>query len=64
MVITVAITICGYTKEFFIEADLDTSGPEVIKITFVQSIKNEWFSLGWWAGILDIDGSLTASLTT
>ena len=50
--------------EFFIEADLYLEG-ETRKIIFVQSKRFGWFSLGWWAGALDIDGSLTAtSLTT
>jgi len=52
-----------YTKEtdYFIKGDLKIID-EIQKIIFVRTIDGGWFSLGWWAGRLDIDGSLTESL--
>jgi len=50
-----------YNKQtdYFVEAYL----PEVTEtIMFVRCINNGWFSLGWWAGRLDIDGKLTKQL--
>ena len=32
---------------------------QIEKIVFVRASRNGWFSLGWWAGRLDTDGSLT-----
>jgi len=54
-----------YAKEtdFFVKADLKVSDNQIEKIIFVRTIKNNgWFSLGWWGGRLDIDGSLNALL--
>ena len=55
-----------YAKEtdFFIKADLKVSDDKIEKIIFVRTINNSdgWFRLGWWAGRLDIDGSLNALL--
>jgi hypothetical protein len=31
-------------------------------ITYVRTIDGGWFSLGWWAGRLDIDGKLNEIL--
>lgn len=49
--------------DFFIKGDLQL-GSEIQKIIFVRTINNNdgWFSMGWWAGRLDIDGSLNAQL--
>lgn len=57
-----------YAKEtdYFIKGDLqmdDEPNGEIEKIIFVRTINNGWFSLGWWAGDLDVDGSLTKLLT-
>ena len=55
-----------YAKEtdFFVKADLKVSDDKTEKIIFVRTINNNdgWFSLGWWGGRLDIDGSLNALL--
>ena len=55
-----------YAKEtdFFIMGDLKISDNEIEKIVFVRTINNKdgWFSLGWWGGRLDIDGSLNNML--
>ena len=55
-----------YAKEtdYFVKADLKVSDDKVEKIIFVRTINNNggWFSLGWWGGRLDIDGSLNALL--
>jgi len=51
-----------YNKEtdYFVKGFLKETEEEVF---FVRS-KNGWFSLGWNGGRLDIDGSLTQSLST
>ena len=55
-----------YAKEtdFFVKADLKISDDKIEKIIFVRTVNNNdgWFSLGWWGGRLDIDGSLNALL--
>ena len=55
-----------YAKEtdFFAKGDLKVSDDKIEKIIFVRTINNNdgWFSLGWWGGRLDIDGSLNALL--
>lgn len=53
-----------YAKEtdFFVKADLKVSDDTIKKIVFARTPYHEWFSLGWWGGILDIDGSLNALL--
>lgn len=55
-----------YAKEtdYFVKGDLKVSDNKIAKIIFVRTVNNEdgWFSLGWWAGRLDIDGSLSANL--
>jgi hypothetical protein len=38
--------------DYFIKAYLMESKQEVI---FVRTIYNGWFSLGWWAGLLDVN---------
>jgi hypothetical protein len=49
-----------YSKEtdFFIKVDLKFFDCETEKMIFVRTIDNNWFSLGLFGGILDIDGSL------
>ena len=54
-----------YAKEtdFFVKANLKVSDDKTEKIIFVRTINNnDWFSLGWWGGRLDVDGSLNAML--
>jgi hypothetical protein len=50
--------------DFFVRGDLKVSDDIIKKIIFVRTIdkNNGWFSLGWWGGSLDIDGSLNALL--
>lgn len=45
--------------DYFIKGDLHISEGKVEKVVFVRTLKNEWFSLGWWGGVLDVDGSYT-----
>jgi hypothetical protein len=53
-----------YAKEtdFFIKGILKFSDNENKEIIFVRTIKGDWFSLGWWGGRLDVDGSLKSML--
>jgi hypothetical protein len=57
-----------YAKEtdYFIMGELKLSNNEIEKVIFVRTINinnnNGWFSLGWWAGRLDVDGTLADSL--
>jgi len=55
-----------YSKEtdYFVKADLILPNDEIEQIVFVRTINhnNGWFSLGWWGGRLDVDGSLAISL--
>jgi len=46
-----------YNKEtdYFVKGKLKGTKENVI---FVRTLDKGWFSLGWWAGRLDIDGSL------
>lgn len=54
-----------YAKEtdYFVKGKLKVSD-EVKEIVFVRTINNDdgWFSIGFWGGQLDIDGSLNAML--
>jgi len=55
-----------YAKEtdYFIKGDLQLSDNEVEKIVFVRTLAdNRWFSIGWWGGVLDVDGALLASIS-
>lgn len=52
-----------YSKEtdYFVKGLLKISESEQKEIVFVRTIKNNgggWFSLGFWGGRLDVDGSL------
>ena len=59
-----------YAKEtnYFIKGELlddDLKNSNQHKVIFVRTLSHldyDWFSMGWWAGILDIDGSLNAML--
>ena len=52
-----------YNKEtdYFVKGKLKETGEDVI---FVRTLDNGWFSLGWEAGQLDIDGTLSARLNS
>ena len=41
--------------DYFIKADLYISNNEIEPIIYVKTKQNEWFSLGFWAGLLDED---------
>jgi len=45
--------------DYFVKGHLERSNEDVV---FVRIEDNQWFSLGWWAGLLDLDGSLTKRL--
>ncbi len=45
--------------DYFIKGRLKKDDRDVV---FVRTKDNGWFSLGWWAGRLDLDGSLTVRL--
>ena len=52
-----------YAKDtdYFIKADLEIDKNIIKKIIFVRSVDHcigKWFSIGFWGGVLDIDGSL------
>lgn len=57
-----------YAKEtdYFIFGELQTKDffkePVCERVVFVRTINHGWFSLGFWAGRLDIDGKLKESL--
>jgi hypothetical protein len=58
-----------YAKEtdYFVFGELkiaeDSLGHESFeRAVFVRTINNGWFSLGFWAGRLDVDGKLKESL--
>lgn len=53
-----------YAKEtdYFVLGDLQKYD-EVEKVVFVRTLNGGWFSIGWWSGRLDIDGSLYEVLT-
>lgn len=49
--------------DYFIKATLETSLFRYVSdIIFVRTIHGEWFSLGYWGGLLDVDGSLQTKL--
>ena len=50
---------CTKKTDYFINGDLYVTDAQIEKIVFVRASRNGWFSLGWWAGRLDTDGSLT-----
>lgn len=48
--------------DYFIKGVLDTGGNTSSEVVFVRTKQNTWFSLGYWGGDLDVDGSLEAIL--
>lgn len=50
--------------DYFIKGDLKITENLIEKIIFVRTINNNngWFSLGYWAGRLDIDRTLNGQL--
>lgn len=47
--------------DYFVKGELldeDLRNDNQHKVVFVRTIDDGWFSLGWWAGRLDVDGSL------
>lgn len=53
-----------YSKQtdYFIKGLLVIGESEQKEIIFVRCNRNGWFSLGWWAGRLDVDGSMAKLL--
>ena len=45
--------------DYFIFAELDLAPENNQEIIFVKTVDDTWFSLGLYAGILDVDNSLT-----
>ena len=45
--------------DYFIFAELDLTPEHNQEIIFVKTVDDTWFSLGLYAGILDVDNSLT-----
>lgn len=43
--------------DYFIFGDLDI-GNYNREVCFVRTVDDDWFSMGWWGGSLDVDGSL------
>ncbi len=52
-----------YSQEtdYFVKAKI-TENEE--NIMFVRTLDQGWFSLGWWAGRLDVDGKLYKTIKT
>lgn len=48
--------------DYVIEADLYIDEDDIVKVKYVRTLDGSWFSLGWWAGLLDVDNSLTVNL--
>lgn len=53
-----------YSKEtdYFLFGELQITEGSFERVIFVRTINHGWFSLGFWAGRLDIDGKLKESL--
>ncbi len=56
-----------YSKQtdYFIKGELldeDLKNDNQENIVFVRTVDDRWFSLGWWAGVLDVDGKYTEIL--
>lgn len=60
------IVECGFlyseNTDYVIEADLYIDEDDIVKVKYVRTLDGSWFSLGWWAGLLDVDNSLTVNL--
>ena len=48
--------------DYFIKAELKISESKTTEIIFVRTVDNGWFSLGFWCGRLDVDGTLIKQL--
>ena len=42
--------------DYFIKGTIKEDGLDDIDIIFVRTLENDWFSMGWWAGYLDVNG--------
>jgi len=42
--------------DYFVKGDLDMEDGTFEPVIFVRTLENDWFSLGWWGGYLDVDG--------
>jgi hypothetical protein len=49
------------STDYFIIGDLDL-GACIEQIVFVRTVDDKWFSLGFWGGELDYDGSVLKRL--
>ena len=60
------IVECGFlyseNTDYVIEADLYIDEDDIVKVKYVRTLDGRGFSLGWWAGLLDVDNSLTVNL--
>jgi len=45
--------------DYFIKGTIEDVNENLV---FVRTIDGGWFSLGWWSGRLDVDGSLMSRL--
>jgi len=50
--------------DYFVKGDLELIDNKTKSIVFVRTLNVGWFSLGWWGGRLDIDGSLVRMLNS
>lgn len=53
------------TTDYFIKGVIKEDTPDYkqeFDVIFARTIDGGWFSLGWWSGRLDVDGSLTKML--
>lgn len=49
-----------FNTDYFIFGMLNLKEPE--EIIFVRAKRFDWFSMGWWGGVLDVNNKLTESL--
>ncbi len=47
---------------YFVKGDLEISEDTIEEVIYVKTKDGRWFSLGYWAGLLDVDGSLTEEI--
>lgn len=53
------------TTDYFIKGIIKEDTPDYkqeFDVIFARTIDGGWFSLGWWSGRLDVNGSLTKML--
>lgn len=48
--------------DYFVFGTQKLSPKDTERVVFVRSKDDRWFSMGWWAGVLDVDGNLTKSI--